>query len=309
MQRQAGPSMNPISEAHARLGQALRRARAASGRSTRQVPRLNLDHPYFSSGHISLVEHGRTVPSPELIDAYVALAANGAELRALYEQMLAASQESSRRRRRGDDLPDDRLPPQHLNEVSDRHDVQQHYIVETSKADYVFDERGAVKEVNTTVSIRARRAGVRLYYTAYTYQADQRPGVLDVEATGGCTLVGTRESASGALQSFFQLDETLSPADPEAYRLSFRISVESFVPCLPRLRYYAAAGNQTMILRAQFVPPALPSRIWWFGVSDPIDAEYPQQTSEFETRRPRDYNHVFDRLIPGWCYGFGWAWL
>jgi transcriptional regulator with XRE-family HTH domain len=304
----AGSSMRPISEAHLRLGRALRQAREASGCSTRQVPRLNLEHPYFSSGHISLVEHGRTAPSPELIDAYVGLAANGAELRALYEQMLAASQESNRRRR-GDDLPDDRLPPQHLNEVSDRHDVQRHYIVETSQAHYVFDERGAVKEVNTTVSIRARTAGVRLYYTAYTYQADQRPGVLDVEAGVGCTLVGTRESASGALQSFFQLEEMLSPADPEAYSLSFRIFVKSIIPCLPRLRYYAAAGNQTMILRAQFVPPAYPSRIWWFGVSDPIDAEYPQPISEFETQGPGDYYHVFDRLIPGWCYGFGWSWL
>jgi hypothetical protein len=308
MPRQAGSSMSPISEAHARLGQALRRAREASRRSTRQVPRLNPDHPYFSSGHISLVEHGRTAPSPELIDAYVCLASNGAELRALYEQMLAASQESNRRRR-GDHLPDERLPPQHLDEVTDRHDVQQHYIVEATEAHYIFDESGTVVEVDTTVNIRARTAGVHLYYTGYTYQADQRPGVLDVEAGVGCTLVGTRESSSGALQSFFKLDEVLSPADPEVYRLSFRIFVKSVIPCLPRLRYYAAAGNQMMILRAQFVPPALPSRIWWFGVADPIDAEYPQSTSEFETQEPAEYHHTFDRLIPGWCYGFGWAWM
>jgi transcriptional regulator with XRE-family HTH domain len=300
--------MKPISEAHLRLGKALRQAREASGCSTRQVPRSNPEYPYFSSGHISLVEHGKTAPSPELIDAYVSLATNGAELRALYEQMLAASQESNRRRRRGVILSDERRPPQHLEEVSDRHDVQQHYIVETSESNYVFDERGAAKEVNTTVSIRAKTAGVRLYYTAYSYTADQRPGVLHVEADAGCTLVGTRESASGAVQSFFRLEQSLSPADPEAHRLSFRIFVNSIQPCLPRLRYFAAAGNQRMILRTQFAPPSLPSRIWWYGVSDPIDAEYPQRTSEVEAQRAGDYTHVFDRLVPGWCYGFAWMW-
>jgi hypothetical protein len=63
-----------------------------------------------------------------------------------------------------------------------------------------------------------------------------------------------------------------------------------------------------MILRTQFAPPALPSRIWWFGVSDPIDAEYPQPACEFEPRRTGEYDHVFNRLIPGWCYGFAWLW-
>jgi transposase len=103
-----------IGEAHARLGRALRATRTRAGISTRLVPKARaveqvqaaqparVDPPYYNSGHISLVEAGASAPSPELIDAYVAMPGSvSAELRSLYEQMLAATPEAGRRRRQG----------------------------------------------------------------------------------------------------------------------------------------------------------------------------------------------------------------
>ena len=92
-------TMKAISVAHLRLGQELRRIRRASGVTTRGVRKHPLSRQYFSTGHISLVESGRAVPSPELIEAYERMADDRVTLRALYAHMLAASISAGRLRR------------------------------------------------------------------------------------------------------------------------------------------------------------------------------------------------------------------
>lgn len=305
---QSGKSqMQPISAAHVRLGQALRAARVAAGIKTRYVPSDRPDRRYFSSSHISLVENGRTAPSPELIDAYARFSADGSMLRALYEQALAAAGEAARRRR-GSQATSESAPPQELGELTSRDDVQRHYVVERNDVDYFFDATGAMRLVRCSVALRAKSSGVRLYYAGHSYPADQRPGVLSVHVESGARIEEVRESESGSLQTFFALDRPISPADSDPYELIFTVAVHSSVVSIPRLRYHAVQGNQRMTLRAQFQPPALPDQIWWFAVPSVVDAEHPRPESALSLVETNEYSRDFDRLVPGWCYGFGWTW-
>lgn len=298
--------MQPVSPAHYRLGQALRAARLEAKVSTRRVVRAHPEYEYFSSGHISLVEHGRTTPSPELIDSYAEFATDRAALLALYEQMLAASRDLGRQKRGASRHAAD--PPKRLENVQGRSDVQEHYIVESNESQYDFGAAGELLQVNCSVLLRAKRPGVTMYYAGHSYAADQRQGVLSVEALSGGILMGTRESASGALQSYFKLDRVLSPSDDEAHRITFRLRVDSPARCSPRLRYHAAAGNQRMILQASFASPMLPRHIWHFGAPDLIDAEYAENDSTLIASPDGVYSHRFEPLIPGWCYGVAWLW-
>ena len=98
----ASAAMKPISDAHARLGRALRQVRESAGITTRQIPKADLRQPFFSSAHISLVERGCAVPSQELIDAYVGIAGRyRQELLTLLAQATAASRLAANARRRG----------------------------------------------------------------------------------------------------------------------------------------------------------------------------------------------------------------
>lgn len=300
--------MKPLSDAHRRLGQALQRAREARGLSTRKIPRPNPQHPYFSSGHISLVENGYTPPSPELIEAYISLTGNGTELRSLHEQMLAASQELGRRRRQGVDRASETVPPQRIENVTSREDVQRHYIVETNDAHYTFDGEGAIEDVRCDITLRAKTPNTGLYYAGHTYAADRRPGALRVESGTGATLAATKESDTGALQSYFILDRSLSPDEPDPYTLSFRVVVNSAVRARPSLTYQSWAGAQQMVLRAQFREPALPRRIWWFAVPYIIDAERPEPGCELPVDSSGYYFRTFANLVPRWFYGFAWVW-
>jgi len=298
--------MKEISAAHLRLGQELRRIRKASGVSTRQVRKPYSTQGYFSSGHISLVENGRTVPSPELIDAYAELAEDGTRLRALYAQMQAAAA-SAARQRRGGAGQSETPPPQSLAEVSSREEIQQHYVVERHEAEYWFSATGAITSVHFTVALRAVSPNVRLYCSGHQYGADLRPGVLAVEAESGATLAATRESVTGAVQSFFVLDRMIGPSDPQPHTVTYRLKVNSQLRSAPHLRYHAEDGNLSMVLHTRFSPPAVPTQIWWFGAKL-LDAEHQQPGNEFAIDDSHSYSRTFDQLVPGWCYGFGWTW-
>lgn len=299
--------MHEITAAHLRLGQELRQVRKSRGVNTRSIPKRHSPPEYFSSGHISLVENGRTPPSPELIDAYVELAADGTRIRALYEQMLAASAAAGRQRRGALDT-EGSVAPQTLADIASREDVQRHYVVEMNRADYLFGPTGAIRQVDCAVALRAKTPGVKLYCTGHSYPADPRPGVLNVSMVTGARLEAVRESRTGALQSFFVLSEALEPSDPEPHTVEFRLTVQSPVRSAPHLRYHAEAGNQQMVLHTRFQAPSLPSHIWNFGVPNVLDAEHPQTGTEFGQDRSGSYSHIFEPLVPGWCYGFGWTW-
>jgi transcriptional regulator with XRE-family HTH domain len=298
--------MKEISTAHLRLGQELQRIRKAAGVSTRQVRKAHNSQEHFSSGHISLVENGRTVPSPELIDIYAELAGEGTRLRALYAQMLAASASAARQRRGGTEQNESRAP-QTLAEITTREEIQEHYVVERHEATYSFGPTGVIEFVHYSVALRAVSENVRLYCSGHQYAADPRTGVLQVEAAAGASLISVRESVTGAVQSFFVLDRAIEPSDPEPFAVSYRLSVRSSVKSAPHLRYHAEDGNISMVLHTQFQPPAVPTRIWWFGAK-PLDAEHHQPDEEFPVSDTHGYSRTFDQLVPGWCYGFGWMW-
>lgn len=297
-----------ISDAHARLGGALRRTRLEAGLSTRQVPKLD-GSGCFSSGHISLVEAGSTPPSAELVEAYAAVGGNSAELSSLYLQMLTASQQAARTRRGGTEAGARSGPPTAMSEVRDRSDVQRHYVVVSNEVHYSYGPTGAIREAMSTIALRARTPGVRLYFSGHTYPSDPRTGVVEVIPHANARIADIRESPSGAVTTYFLLDREISPEDPEPYVLQFRVIIHSDVRSIPRLRYFAAEGNQQLVLRAAFPESAMPLRLWWFAGQNAVDAE--EQVSaehELQVNSADAFGHLFDNLIPGWCYGFGWRW-
>jgi hypothetical protein len=299
--------MQPISEAHQRLGRALRRVREANGATNRKVPKPGTGKPYFSSGYISQVEAGTVTSSTDLIDGYIALGGDHAELRALYAQVQAAVQESGRTRRRGGDAAPEQ-PPQRIEDVIVHEDVQRHYVTESDDASYAFTGGGTIETVEHIVTIRAKVPNVRLYYAGHRYGADRQPGVLRVDAISGATLAESQESDTGVLRSYFALDRTLSPDDLEPYQLAFRLTVNSTAQALPRLTFHNGAGLHRMVLRAQFRAPMLPKRIWWCSAPDTIDADAEQDGHELTADAGHVYRHPFDDLVPGWVYGFAWVW-
>ncbi len=300
-------SQRPVSEAHARLGTALRRVRTAAGASTRKIPKTPDRKTFFSSGHISLVEAGATAPSPELVEAYAGLGGDRTELLSLYLQMLATVQDAARARRQGRQAGPP-VPPVALQDVHSRHDVQQHYLVISHRAEHTFTQNGTIQEVSYTVALRALTPGVRLYYSGHSYPADQRAGVVEVEPVEHATLLATRESPSGAVAAYFLLDREISPNDPEPYVLRFRVLVHSDLRSAPRLRYFATIGCLQLILVARFPQSAMPARTWWFAQPDIVDAEQAIDEHELQAGPDSSFERVFDDLVYGWCYGFAWTW-
>jgi hypothetical protein len=301
-------SPRPISEAHHRLGRALQQAREAAGITTRNVPRDNAEHPFFSSGHISLVENGRTPPSSELIDSYARFSGNGAELRALHSLAQASSAAAGRRRRQGRSAEAVVPPPRSSVDVKHRDDLQKHYVVVSNDAEYTFNEKAAISAAVFTVTLRPKSDGVLLYYAGHSYPSDQRKGVLGIQAMSGCTVESIRESPRGALATIFRLDRALLLRDAECYELTFRLAVDTAVPAASWLRYHAATGNTRMALAAHFHVSALPRHAWWFAVPDVVDSEHPQADHSLWPDRHNSYRRSFDRLVPGWCYGMSWLW-
>jgi hypothetical protein len=298
--------MKPISPAHRRLGAALRKAREVAGINTRTVPKPHGKKPYYSPGHISLVENGRTAPSPELIRTYASFATvEAAKLTTLYDQAMAERSEAGRRRR-GIQSDHDAPMPTDAESIPDRWQVQQNYLVEVNTADCTFDERGVMREATCTAALRATSPDVRLAYAGHGYPADPRPGVLQVEALSGATLSTTRESATGTIQCYFRLNKALYPDDDEPHLLRYRVTVDSEIP-MPRLRFQAEAGNHRLVLRARFTPPAIPRQIWWVEAASTIDADYPVADRMMEPELA-DFSRTFDNLVPGWLYGYAWNW-
>ena len=305
MSRTSG-KLPAISDAHLRLGQSLRQSRLAAGLTTRQIPKDN-DGAYYSSGHISLIESGRTAPSPELVDAYARLGDNYAELRSLHQQVMTATQAAGRRRREGE-KPEPETPPRDLAAVTDRRDVQRHYIVVSNSAHYSFTAAGAIRDVVCTIRLRARTPAVRIYYTGFSYPTDQRLGVLSIEAISGGQVTTTQESHTGALSAYFTLDRDLAPDDAEPFTMMFRVKVHSDARAAPRLRFFADTGSEQLRLSADFDASMTPLLTWWFEAADVIDAEHLVPGHELTPTVDGAIDRTFDRLVPSWCYGFAWIW-
>lgn len=300
-------SRAPISEAHARLGAAMRKARETAGLSTRRMPK-DESGDFYSSGHISLAEAGAVAPSLELVDTYARVGGGMAELRSLYQQVTAATRMAGRRRRQGSELDAGAWPPRDALATLDRHEVQEHYVVVSQEAQYSFTGTGAIRALVCTVQLRAKVPGVCLYHAAFAYPTDQRAGVLTVEPIFGATVADLRESVTGAVALYLRLDRDLHPDDLHPYFLSFRVRVGSRMRAAPRLRYFAGVGNERLVVRADYAPAAIPAAIWWFAAADVVDAELRLPGRELEPTDGGSYERTFDRLVPSWCYGFAWNW-
>lgn len=304
-----GGSPRSISDAHLRLGDALRRVRLAAGISTRRVPKVHDSSEYFSSGHISLVESGVTTPSRELVEAYANFSSDKATLTTLYLQMIDASREAGRARRLGHESSKaQEVAPTSVAQVRERNDVQRHYIAVSNRAEYTFGADGVISDVLLTMALRARSPGVRLLYGGHSYPSDPRSGVVEIQPVTNLAVADIRESASGTIAAYFLLGREISPDDSNAYVVQYRVIIHSDVRSAPRLRYFAGEGNQQLSIKAEFPEPVKPTRTWWFAQPNVIDAEQANDKPDISTSSGGIYEGTFDHLIPGWCYGFAWTW-
>lgn len=282
------------------LGQALKRRRADARVTVRQVPG-------FSPGHVSNVERGYVTPSQAFVETYIRLFGGAAELRALYAQMKRLS-ERDRNEQRAARFAREATPspPEGLTADITSLDISNHYVTEAHEAECSFTPSGSIEELRITVYIRALTSGVRLYYAGAYYEAERRPGVVEVEAIEGLTLLEKVESEAGAVKAFFRLGQILNPDDP-AFRAVYRISVNSDRRAVPRLVYYASQGMLRMSLSANFSAGAYPRHLWHFSAPNIIGAQS-ETAALLEPVTQWRYSYDFQRPIPGWCYGFSWDW-
>jgi hypothetical protein len=117
-----------------------------------------------------------------------------------------------------------------------------------------------------------------------------------------------RESETGAVAVYFELDRELNPGDSEPMSASFRVLINSQVRALPRLRFFADSGTERLTVAAEFPPPVNPTALWWFAAADPIDAEYRAHGREVAPVGGGRYVRTFNDLVPTWCYGLAWTW-
>ncbi len=292
----------PLSEAHARLGEELQRLREGAGVKNRDIPG-------FSTGQVSNVESGCTAPSRDFVDTYIRLFGEGARIEALYEQMrrTAERKKQEQLRSRRSNAREPSRPPQSLDEVSTREDVMKHIAVEAHEAYCILGSAGAIEEMWSVISIRAKSPSVRLYYAGHFYDADPRPGVLELSAVAGASLAGVRESEVGALKSYFLLDRPLEPDEPEPYVFSYRVRVRSAKRAQSQLAFYSLPGTLRMTLRAQFTAPSKPQKLWWVAAPNMVNLEH-EPDHELLPLEDDVYYREFGRLVPNWCYGFSWLW-
>lgn len=292
----------PISQAHVLLGRALYQRRDAAGASVRDVPG-------FSHGHLSNVENGHVTPSERLVETYIYLYGGGSEIRALYEQMRRTTARKRQQQR------DQRLrpqvtqvsAPQSLRDVYSPEDVSKHYVTEIHQADCSYDDHGAIKQLKSTVWVRAQTSQVKLFYAGALYDAERRTGVLRAEALEGLTLLTQEENEVGAIKAFFELAEVLEPEDPDAYKAAYVMKVSSTKQALPQLVFYSRPGTVRLDLRATFNTAMHPKQLWTFGAPNMVNIRH-RLEDELHPDRNFNYSFSFSPTIPGWCYGFSWLW-
>ncbi|WP_460862787.1 hypothetical protein [Nocardiopsis coralliicola] len=283
----------PVSEAHSRLGQLLRAARASAGATTRDVA-------FYSSGHISNVENGHVMPSENLVYYYVENF--GSDERAV-RSALEAARQATRGRREQQRVR--ALRP--VTPESEIADIRRGYRVVENDASFRIGPRGAVEQVDVIREIAARRPGTRFVVARYAYLNDMRPGVLRAAAGTGCSIARISQNALGYLVAILELDRPVGPEDgPVTY--SYRVRVDSPEPVRPALRYHAHERLQRLSLRVQFAPEAAPGTVWWFSGARPFDVEEGAEAGERIPANEIGFYHRRFRPEPGGYVGIAWEW-
>ncbi|MUL42076.1 helix-turn-helix transcriptional regulator [Streptomonospora sp. PA3] len=304
--REPGPSRDrvPVSEEHRRLGGILREARIEAGATTRDVA-------LYSSGHISNVENGHTMPSTELVYYYVTEFGCDEHLaRRALDQARKVTEERRRTQRLNQRQQNRHSVPFTVTPDASADTIRQGYEVRETEAYYHIDGRGVITEVDVIRSVVPLYPGVSLVSAAYNYHRDTGTGVLTIEPGIGCSVAAVRETGFGYLSAVLQLDRELDPREGEPFSFSYRVLVRSSIPARPMLRYRARPGSRRYALRVRFTPPALPKAAWWFRERDVFETEgaaplksdhlFPSNSNGFYFRDFLD--------VDKWHTGITWEW-
>lgn len=289
--------------ARRRLGAELKRIRTAAGKTQRDI------HGPTGSGHASNVENGHTQPSWDFIEKYLPYGGDARYLRSLYELSRAESNDLKTEQRRGS-LPGSFSRPPAPQEIADLgyDDIRRHYIVQAREERYTFDADGVVSSLLCFSHLRAVSPAVVLFYSAHSYDADQRPDLMTVQARDGCTVEHVDRHPTGSVRAYFRLARPLYPDDAEPFECSFTVGINSSVRTRPILLANPGHGTQSFTLEAQFTEPSTPTRIWWCATESEVSAVMPGDTYELAALSNGRYRKTFDAIVPGWCYGFAWQW-
>ena len=290
-------------EARRRLGAELRRIRVAAAKTQRDV------HGPTGSGHASNVENGRTPPSWDFIEKYLPYGGDARYLRSLYELARAESEEHKTEQRRAGETgpPGPGSAPQELAGLGFA-EIRRHYVVQGRQERYTFDAGGVVSSLECTSMLRATSPAVVLFCSAHSYDADQRPDLLTVEAVAGCAVEHIDRHPTGSVRAYFRLDRRLEPEDAEPHGCTFRVKINSSARARPILLAHPGPGTRSYTLQAQFTEPSVPRRIWWFATENELSAIMPSDGYELAAASDGRYRKAFDTIVPGWCYGFAWQW-
>ncbi|MFC7744776.1 helix-turn-helix domain-containing protein [Nocardiopsis composta] len=261
--RMAGSGREPLTPELGVLGEILRLARVSAGATMRDVEE-------YSSGHISNVENRRVMPSRELVVLYVARFGCD-RMRALSAYERAKSAASARRSGRSggaSSFVDEEVGPE-----SDIDAIRRTYRVRDVETSYTLGAEGQVVEAVTIRSLTAVAPRVGLAVARFNYPTDPRPGVLDITAIAGCSILRRSESHTGAISAVLALEREVQRNEgPHTY--AFRVSVRSQVPALPKIRYYASGRTQRCALRVKFHNGRPPAAVWWFRSASRAEVEY-----------------------------------
>lgn len=291
------------SEARRRLGAELRRIRRAAGRTQRDI------HGPTGSGHASNVENGRTQPSWDFIEKYLVYGGDVRHLRSLYELARAESDEHKTEQRRGS-LPGSFSPARAPQEIGGLGyaDIRRHYLILEREERYAYDGDGVVSSTMVISALRATSPGVVLFCSTHSYEADERPDLLAVEAVAGCAVERVDRHPNGSVRAYFRLDRQLDPEDAQPHDCRYVVNVNSSVRARPILLALPGPGTRSYTLEATFTEPALPRRLRWFASENELSAIMPGDGYELAEISAGRYRKSFDAIVPGWCYGFVWEW-
>lgn len=303
MANREGSKHPPKSDAHARLGQALRDLRKERGFSQRE-----LAGERFSNGHLANVENGLATPSTELLEQYTDVCGGDYGLLELMLRDVLATTEHERRKRRASERGEEQLTTQ-ATDMYDPPDPFRLYSIDSIESHVTYDGHGIPTELRIVLTIRAKVHGLNRYYFGMGCHGDYRRGVVTLESGFGCSIGSFTESDKGVHNGYFLLDRELSPDNQQAHTFSFRVIYHTHVRADWPIISQPKTDTARYVLAAQFTPPSLPKRVWWFDTATAVEAEddptddqlYLQDTGGF-------YRKEFTRLTRGRVYGLNGEW-
>jgi hypothetical protein len=263
-------SKEPRSDARARLGYLLRATRQKAGKTMREVG--------YSSGHISNVENGRVVPSPDLIDVYIEMGGDSGRLHAALSEVKEESEARKRNHRGKAPAKDDSRRPITLESPVD--EIASSYRTDYVEHFYRFNEHGIINEFTAIVTVTPLQ-GDAIYYTFYQdYYADQRPGVLHVEAGMGCKVAKIEQGAGSLIVPYLNYSEGVKGGE-NSVTFSYKVSVESDVRTMPLLKWTATRDCGRYSIRAQFAPSCPPKNLRHFRGMRSNEYKFPPRSEQF----------------------------